>query len=79
MKEASGDNATTGRRGPSVGSVDKSGWLKVTASTMETGGVKKNQTSVLKNGWKILKHRGKENDGKQINLNNQIKLLIGIK
>lgn len=60
MKEASHYNATPGRMGPSVGSVDKSGWVKVTTNTMETGSVEKHQTSILKNGWKNLKNRGKE-------------------
>lgn len=55
FKEASGDSATIGRKEPSVGSVDSSGWLKVTVSTMETGGVEKHHTSLLKNGWTNLK------------------------
>lgn len=37
------------------------------------------QQRLFKNGWTNVKNRAKEKDGKQTNLNNQIKLLIGIK
>jgi len=45
---------------------------------METGGVEKTQILLLNNEWKILKNRGKESDGNQMNLNNQINTLISI-
>ena len=58
---------TTGRMALTASSVGKNGWLITIDSTMETGGVEKNRTKSLKNGWKTWKNRGREKDGKQMN------------
>ncbi|KAJ7384039.1 hypothetical protein OS493_024053 [Desmophyllum pertusum] len=52
VKATCSANGTTGRMGLPVGNAEKSGWLIVIASTLETGGVEKNRTSASKNGWK---------------------------
>ena len=52
LKATFKEKDTTGRMALPASSVGKNGWLITIDSTMETGGVEKNRTKSLKNGWK---------------------------